>query len=161
MNILRDIGTEDREAVRAILREHWSSDQIVSRGKLYDASSLPGLIVQEKSEIKGLLTFNIAQFECEIISLNSLSQNQGVATLLIEGVLRKAEGSGCNRVWLVTTNDNLNALRFYQRRGFHLVSIHKNALNVSRILKPQIPLIGEHGIPLRDEIELEYVFGEK
>jgi hypothetical protein len=56
---------------------------------------------------------------------------------------------------LVTTNDNLNALRFYQKRGFVLVAVHRNALEVSRKLKPEIPLVGMDSIPLRDEIELE------
>jgi hypothetical protein len=56
---------------------------------------------------------------------------------------------------LITTNDNVAALRFYQKRGFTLAALHKNALEQSRRLKPQIPLLGLDGIPLRDEIELE------
>ncbi len=59
------------------------------------------------------------------------------------------------RLVVVTTNDNLNALRFYQKRGFILVQLRPNALARSRQLKPQIPLVGMDGIPLRDEIELE------
>ncbi|MBK9123270.1 MAG: GNAT family N-acetyltransferase, partial [Chloroflexi bacterium] len=62
---------------------------------------------------------------------------------------------GIHRLWLITTNDNLDALRFYQKRGWHLVAVHRDALNESRRLKPQIPIIGMDGIPLRDEIELE------
>lgn len=54
------------------------------------------------------------------------------------------------------TDDNLHALRFYQNRGFVLVAVYRNALEISRQLKPEIPLIGKNGIPLRDEIELEY-----
>jgi hypothetical protein len=49
----------------------------------------------------------------------------------------------------------MNALRFYQKRGFVLVAVHRNALEQSRKLKPEIPLIGDDEIPLRDEIELE------
>jgi Acetyltransferase (GNAT) family len=63
--------------------------------------------------------------------------------------------AGCRRVWLITTNDNLRALRFYQRRGFRLVAVHPDALARSRELKPSIPEIGLDGIPLRDELELE------
>jgi RimJ/RimL family protein N-acetyltransferase len=63
---------------------------------------------------------------------------------------------GCYRLWLITTNDNEPAIQFYQRRGMTLVAIHHNALSESRKLKPEIPLIGLGGQPLRDEIEFEY-----
>ena len=62
---------------------------------------------------------------------------------------------GCRRVWLVTSNDNLPALRFYQRRGYELVAVHRRSLEEARRLKPEIPSTGLYGIPLRDEIELE------
>jgi hypothetical protein len=59
-------------------------------------------------------------------------------------------------LWLISTNDNLNALKFYQKRGFSLVKLYKNAVNETRKkIKPEIPLIGENGIPIRDEVELE------
>jgi hypothetical protein len=61
---------------------------------------------------------------------------------------------------VITTNDNLDALRFYQRRGFRLAALHRGAVDDSRArLKPQIPPIGDHGIKLRDELELEKVPG--
>jgi hypothetical protein len=71
--------------------------------------------------------------------------------------LRQGQASGvcANCTRFATTNDNLNALRFYQKRGFVLVSVHRNAVIKSRQLKPEIPLTGNDGIPLRDEIELE------
>jgi RimJ/RimL family protein N-acetyltransferase len=78
---------------------------------------------------------------------------------LIEAVKNTARAAKCKRLWLITTNDNLNALRFYQKRGFVLVAVHRNALEISRQLKPEIPLFGADGIPLRDEIELEMILG--
>jgi ribosomal protein S18 acetylase RimI-like enzyme len=79
----------------------------------------------------------------------------GVGTALIAAVRTIAVRSKCRRVWVITTNDNLHALRFYQRKGFSLVALHPKALDQSRKLKPEIPLIGLDGIPLRDELELE------
>ena len=76
---------------------------------------------------------------------------------LVKAVERVVTQSSCRRLWFITTNDNLNALRFYQKRGFELVSVHRNALEKSRKLKPVIPLIGIDSIPLRDEIELEKI----
>jgi hypothetical protein len=67
-----------------------------------------------------------------------------------------ARRQGCARLWVITTNDNVDALRFYQRRGFCLVRVHRGAVDRSRAgLKPEIPAVGAYGIPLRDEIELE------
>ena len=63
-------------------------------------------------------------------------------------------------MWLITTNDNLNALRFYQGRGFRLVAVHPGAVEASRRLKPQIPELGSFGIPIRDELELELSLAE-
>jgi hypothetical protein len=71
--------------------------------------------------------------------------------------VEEARKRNCWRVFLITTNDNLNALGFYQKRGFELVAIHRGAVNESRKVKPSIPLIGDNNIPLRDEIELELV----
>ncbi|MBT5988922.1 GNAT family N-acetyltransferase, partial [bacterium] len=66
-----------------------------------------------------------------------------------------AQKNLCQRLWLITTNDMIDNAIFYQKKGFALVAIHKNALDVTRKIKPQVPLMGEHNIPLQDEIEIE------
>ena len=105
----------------------------------------------------GLVTHQIANGECEIMSLNSLVEGKGVGSALIDAVRNEAVGHRCRRIRLITTNDNTHALRFYQRRGFRLAAVYLNALEQSRRLKPEIPLTGMDGIPLRDEIELELI----
>jgi ribosomal protein S18 acetylase RimI-like enzyme len=67
-----------------------------------------------------------------------------------------AAGRGCRRLWLVTTNDNLHALGFYQRRGLRLCALHAGALERDRALKPELPEVNrDNGIPMRDLLELE------
>ena len=44
-------------------------------------------------------------------------------------------------------------MRFYQRRGFVLAGVYPGAIEQSRRIKPQIPRVGNFGIPIRDEIE--------
>jgi N-acetylglutamate synthase-like GNAT family acetyltransferase len=105
----------------------------------------------------GLVTYKILDESCELVTINSTYPSSGIGTTLIEAVRDIAQKSGCKRLWLITTNDNMNALRFYQKRGFMLVAVHRNALEQSRKLKPEIPLIGDHGIPLRDKLELEMI----
>ena len=84
-----------------------------------------------------------------------MEEGRGIGTALVEKVICKAKSLGAKRLWLITTNDNIEALGFYQKRGFSLVGVHCNAIEYSRKLKPEIPKTGNHSIPIRDEIELE------
>ena len=127
---------------------------IGTRGRLHDASRLPAWIATLGAQRVGLLTYRIAAQECEIVSLNSLCEGRGVASALLRRVTRSAREAGCRRLCLITSNDNLAALRFYQRRGFRLTAVYPGAIDHTRERKPEIPLLGLDGIPLRDEIEL-------
>jgi ribosomal protein S18 acetylase RimI-like enzyme len=87
--------------------------------------------------------------------VDSATERTGIGNALIDAAKKVAKTNGCKRLWLITTNDNLNALEFYQKRDFQLVSLYQNALEASRKLKPEIPLKAANGIPIRDELELE------
>ena len=137
--------------------EHWGAEIVVAHGTLYHPAELPGFVAELDGKAAGLVTFHIAGDACEIVTLDSLHPGQGIGTALIEAVKAAAGAAGCRRLWLITTNDNLHALGFYQKRGFRLVAVHPGAVNEARKLKPEIPLIGNDGIPIRDEIELEIV----
>ncbi|GHO94755.1 N-acetyltransferase [Reticulibacter mediterranei] len=153
---IRPLTSHDRIWILQFISEQWGSNIIISRGTFYTADALPGFIAVEDGKRVGLITYHIQGNECEVVSVDSTRPGKGIGTALIDAVRQEAQRTGCKRLWLITTNDNLTALRFYQRHGFVLVAVHRNAIDeVSRKLKPQIPLIGEHGIPIRDEIELE------
>ncbi len=153
---IKPVTQEDRPWIRALMREHWGSSIVVSRGQTHRPDALPGFVALQQGQRVGLITYHLDGDQCEIISLDSLAERQGIGTLLVEAVRRAAQAAGCARLWLITTNDNVEALRFYQKRGLTLVQVHRNAVDqVSRRLKPEIPLIGNHGIPIRDELELE------
>ncbi|XXM73068.1 GNAT family N-acetyltransferase [Lysinibacillus sphaericus] len=135
---------------------HWGNPQMVISSGEYNCSELDGfVIINKEDQIIGLITYVICNNECEIISLDSLEEGKGIGTILLQEVERAARQNKCGRVALVTTNDNVPALKFYQKRDFHLVKIHRNAVSLAREKKPSIPLIGYEGIPIRDEIELE------
>ena len=152
---VRTLREADRPWAVRVVETRWGSRMLVSRGQVHDADDLPAFVAVRDGESVGLATYCIAGDECELVSLDSLIAGRGIGSALLAAVRDMAARSGCQRLWLITTNDNVAALRFYQKRGFSLVAIHRSALDTSRRLKPQIPLIGLDGIPLRDEMELE------
>jgi GNAT superfamily N-acetyltransferase len=154
MNIRR-LSSEDLPRLRRFWIEHWGSEEMISRGTVYRPEQLEGFVVEDDLEWVGLLTFFINNNECEVTSFDSLREGQGIGSQLIEKAIEEARARKCRRLFLITTNDNLNALGFYQKRGFEIVTIYRSAVNESRKRKPSIPLIGFNNIPLRDEIELE------
>lgn len=157
---LKIIDESNRQTVNKLIKQQWFSTDMVVRGKVIDLTEAEGIVAYEKDEIIGLVTYEITGAECEILSLDSFKMQQGVGSKLMEAVIQKAREKACKKVKLITTNDNLNAMRFYQKRGFDMVRLYHNALEVSRKLKPSIPEIGEDGIPLRHEIEFEMILDE-
>lgn len=152
---VRPRSPEDDAWIADITLERWGADSVVAHGTIYRPATLPGFVAAVGEERVGLLTYTIQADACEVVTIDSLCEGIGVGTALIEAVTAAARDAGCRRVWLITTNDNLTALGFYQKRGFHLVAVHRNAVDTSRQLKPEIPQAGQRGIPIRDEIELE------
>lgn len=140
-----------------LIEDVWASTRIISKGKVHDTTELPGVIAIHKNNRVGLIIYNIVGNECEIVSLNSLKENVGIGTALLKEIERISALKGCKRLWVITTNDNIDALRFYQKKGFKIVAIHLDALEQSRRLKPEIPFLGANDIEIRDEIELEKI----
>jgi GNAT superfamily N-acetyltransferase len=152
--IVRHADPEDRGAVNGFLEDHGSA-RVARLGELVDATEHPAILADEDGRTAGVLTYLIDGDACEVLTLHAAERFHGVGTALLIEVERLAAEAGCRRLWLITTNDNMDALRFYQRRGFRLVAVHPGAVDRSRAtLKPEIPPVGDHGIPLRDELEL-------
>ncbi|HZO91443.1 MAG TPA: GNAT family N-acetyltransferase [Chthonomonadaceae bacterium] len=152
---IEPLSEERREWARQSLLQHWGDTRMVRRGQMVDADGLPGFVALVDGEPVGLVTYQIVGDACEILTIHSLRERRGVGSALIAAVKRVAQQRQCRCLWLVTTNDNLPALRFYQKRGFYLTALRCNAMEATRRLKPQVPLLGLDGIPLRDELELE------
>ena len=144
-----------REKVQPILDETWGSPFLAINGKLWDSRTMPGYAAVSGDEVIGYLLYEFHDGVCEIMVLESVVQNIGIASALIEQVKQTAKSSGLKKIIVQTSNDNIHAFRFYQRRGFTISEIRLCAMDSARRLKPSIPLIGEEGIPLRDEIEFE------
>jgi len=158
MSILRRLTQDDLPRLRQFWIDHWGGEEMITRGNVYRPEQLDGFVLEEKNEWIGLITFFIKDDECEVTSLDSLREGQGIGSKLIDKAMEEAHTQNCKRLFLITTNDNLHALGFYQKRGFEIVAVYRGAINESRKRKPSIPLVRMNGIPLRDEIELEIKF---
>ena len=149
----------DRPRVDAFLAAN-NADVVARLNEIVDARRHPALVAEVDGEIAGVLTWVLRGSSMEVLTLHAARQWAGAGTALVAAARRVAEASGAHRLWLITTNDNVDALRFYQRRGFRLTQVHPDAVDRSRAtLKPGIPETGEHGIAIHDEIELELLLG--
>jgi len=152
---VRPVAAEDRESLDALLIESWGEPRVAAGGRVYDLHTLPSLVaIAESGELVGALTYEISDGTIEVVSIDATAPNRGVGTALLEAATDVGAQADARLLWLVTTNDNLDALRFYQRRGLRILGVRPNAVAASRQLKPSIPQIGAYGIPIRDEIVL-------
>ncbi len=153
---IRSLGDDEREELARLVTESWGSSRLVSRGAVHEVRDLPCLVATDGSRWLGVAAYRFSRGECELVLIEAFERGGGTGTALLEAVVEEAREAGAHRLWLVTTNDNLDALRFYQRRGLRLVRLRPGAVAEARkLLKPEIPLTGNHGIPICDELELE------
>ncbi len=155
---VRDLEPRDHAWAGRLLAAHGGGVHGVARlGELIDPFSLPGLVAERDGVPIGLATVHETKADgLEVVTLHAEPRGAGAGTALLEVARQVALASGHHRLWLVTTNDNLDALRFYLRRGLHVTRVHADAVARDRALKPEIPQVNpENGLPIRDLVELE------
>lgn len=149
---------DDSKWLNELMEKSWGGLPLVIRGKKYYPSALDGIIAENERGIAGFLFYEMRDRDCEIIVFEIFDKFKGTGTAILNKLKEIAKNKKCYRLYLMTTNDNLDALRFYQRRGFTICEIHVDSVKISRKIKPTIGMIGNHGIPVRDEIDLEFLF---
>jgi ribosomal protein S18 acetylase RimI-like enzyme len=153
--VLREKRASDNERLAKVWTANYGGVTVVSRGHEQRPLELPGYIAIEDSEVVGAVTWNQVGDQFEIVTLDAFHDDRGIGTALLEAAIGFGRKCGAKRAWLITSNDNIRALRFYQRRGWDMVALYRNAVDESRKLKPEIPQRGGHDIPVRHEIEFE------
>ena len=149
------ISNETRDLVNQFFIDNWFSTDMSIRGEIIDGTKLDGFLLQEENTIIGLVTYTFFGDICEIVSLDSKRENIGIGSALLKEIEKIAIDNNCKKMRLITTNDNMRALQFYQKRGYCLTKLYSNAMEEVRKVKPNVPALGDNDIPLRDEIELE------
>jgi ribosomal protein S18 acetylase RimI-like enzyme len=149
---VRPLRETDRERARAWLREHWD-EAMAANGELFYPADHEGFIA---GDWDGLITYRIRDGRCEVTLLEALREGEGIGSALLDAAVAAARDAACTSVWLVTTNDNLHAFAWYERKGFTVVAVRPGAVDRSReTLKPSIPTHNpDTGLPISDEIEL-------
>ena len=133
---VRPLDDDDRDWLARLVAHEWGLP-VVSVSGAYDPSNLPGFVAEEGDRRLGVVTYGMRDEECEVVTLNSLEEKRGVGTALLRAVKAIADQDGV-RLWLMTTDDNSNAIRFYENRGMTRAALHRHFIEVVRIYKPDV-----------------------
>jgi ribosomal protein S18 acetylase RimI-like enzyme len=152
---VRPSNSTDSVWIKNLMEKDWGGEPLLIRGEKFYPTRLNGIIAEQENNRVGFLFYEIRDQDCEIIVFEVFNKFQGIGTQLLEELKKIVKKNHCNRIFLMTTNDNLDALRFYQKKGFSLCKLHVDSVKISRKIKPTIGLIGDYGIPVRDELDLE------
>ena len=153
--IATPLAADDANFAEEQVAKYFGSNRVVSRGRLYHCDALPGLIAWHDGRRVGLLQYYRHEADFEVVTLVSCEPGMGIGRFLLGEIAALANHEGASRCWLITTNNNRNAIAFYKAVGWHHVATHDGAVDAARRIKPEIPLVDDMGVPIRDELEFE------
>jgi ribosomal protein S18 acetylase RimI-like enzyme len=154
---VRRVTDEDGPWIAETVASEFASPRVVSKGRVVqDASTLDGYVAETDGRPIGCALWLEEDGDAELVVLVTTYRGVGAGVALLDAVVVYARESGWHRLWLITTNDNTDAIRIYQRAGWNWVGWHRDAVALSRPLKPELPELGSYGIPILHEIEFEY-----
>lgn len=153
---VRRVADDDRAWIAEVVTAEFASTKVVSRGRAHDTSTLDGFVVESDGRPVGCALWHEIDGDAELAVLVTTYRGAGAGTALLDAVVEHARANHWKRLWLITTNDNTDSIRLYQRAGWDWVGFHRDAVTDSRALKPELPSEGAHSIPIRHEIEFEY-----
>jgi ribosomal protein S18 acetylase RimI-like enzyme len=145
----------DRAFLEELLRLRWSDGALILRGKIIHPKDVDALAAYHDGRLAGVATWRLEGPILYLATLNNISEQRGVGVALLDAMMELGRRKGSALMRVIVTNDNLNALGFYQRRGFRMIALHPGAVDTIRTLMPNVPTMGANRIPMRDEIELE------
>ena len=151
--LVHEAADGERAVVRALFERDFGRSQLVAFGEVMNVDEMPVLVAVTHDEVSGALAYRLFGDALHIVALatDALWQRSGVGGHLVAEAELFARRLALPRVLVTTTNDNLPALYFYQRRGYRITAVRPDGiLAVTPELQP-----GFAGISVRDEIHLE------
>ena len=153
---VRAATEEDRAALAAGALPGLAGGRfVIGHGVRYDTAALPTFVAVRDGRVAGALSWTVHGDAFEVVTIEAVERHRGTGRALLAAAVAEARRRGLRRLWLVTTNDNLDAMRFYQRSGLRMVEVLRGSVDEARRRKPEIPEVGGYGIPLHDEVLFE------
>jgi ribosomal protein S18 acetylase RimI-like enzyme len=151
--MVREATDADRSAARALFQRDFGRTKIVAFGEIMDIDEMPALVAITRHDPSGALAYRLLGDALHIVALatDPMWQRSGVGGHLVAEAELLARRLNLSRVLVSTTNDNLPALYFYQRRGYRLTDLVAGSV----VAHTQREQAGFAGVPVRDEIRLE------
>ncbi len=147
----------NRHQIKQLFTKNWNTDSVYSNGTNHKLDNLNGFVAIQDDEIVGVLTYMIENQKLEVVSVDSFMENYGVGSTLLSLAVEQARQQACDKVWLTTTNDNIPAIRLYEKQQFSRTSTHLYSVSKARESQPELPMFGYHGIPILHELVYERV----
>lgn len=149
---VREAGDADHAKIATLFKRDFGAARVATLGVEFQDGSVPAFVADMDGDLAGALAYRRNGDTLQIVALATDPewQRSGVGARLVDHAEQVAQGTGASRVAVTTTNDNLPALYFYQRRGYRLVTVLTDAVNAAG----SAPVAGFGGIPVRDEFHL-------
>jgi len=103
----------ERAWLAALWHREWGGEVMITRGQTHHLEQLEALVAWEGKTPMGTATYRLDMDGCELMSLNALTKGKSIGSALLTAAEEAARAAGASRLWLITTNDNLDALGFY------------------------------------------------
>ncbi|MEL6349060.1 MAG: RidA family protein [Myxococcota bacterium] len=141
--IVRPAHSSDRLWMVDQVRRRFDAVMFSRRGQTHDPASLPAVIAWRGGARVGMLAWRLHGEDAAEILLMSCDAPM-VGEAMIQDVERRLRALGCRTCLSVITNDELDALHQFQRRGFQLTELRTNAHPGGQL--------GLNGLMVRDEV---------
>jgi aminoglycoside 6'-N-acetyltransferase I len=153
--MVRPCEPRDRERVVQLFLTDFGHLTIVAFGEVMHADREEALVAEMRDDIAGALAWRQTARALQVVALatDPMWQRSGVGGYLLAEAELLARGLGLPRVVAATSNDNLPSIYFFQRHGYRITAIERDAFAVHA--KGNAP--GFAGLPVLDEVRFEKV----
>jgi ribosomal protein S18 acetylase RimI-like enzyme len=157
--LTRDAAENERALAIDMFRRDFGRTAVAAFGEVVALEKADGMIVAEMGgDLSGALAWRRMGEALHVVALatDPMWQRSGVGGHLLAEAEMVARREGLARVVIATTNDNLPALYFYQRRGYRITEVVRGA-GAQHAAAPASKGFAE--IPVMDELRLEKILG--
>lgn len=143
--------TGDREALRPLFALADDSavqlDRYIAEGRVLAAAEA-GAVIGHLQLTDGE---EIGDIELKSLAVAEDRQGRGVGRALVERAIRECRADGFRRLLVATAAADIDNLRFYQKRGFRMLAVERDAFTPAEGYPDGLMV---DGIPLRDRVWL-------